>query len=121
MSVRSRSDWSEIVFQNLTTKIYPFLSHEVSIFMFVENFPFKSTNILRDVENIEFWNREFPKLSKMTSEMNFDREMDPIPKIDRMSVTKYDIQAKIFPMMCLVENKERFEKNWPRNLVEIIP
>ena len=54
MSVRSRSDWSEIVFQNLTTKIYPFLSHEVSIFMFVENFPFKSTNILRDVENIEF-------------------------------------------------------------------
>ena len=53
--------------------------------------------------------------------MNFDREMDPIPKIDRMSVTKYDIQAKIFPMMCLVENKERFEKNWPRNLVEIIP
>ena len=36
---------------------------------------------------------------------------NPIPSIDDMAVSKYDINAKIYPMMCVIENQLVFEKN----------
>ena len=38
-------------------------------------------------------------------------EKDFIPRIDHMSVSRYDINAKVFPMMCVVENRLNFKPN----------
>lgn len=38
-------------------------------------------------------------------------QMDCIPRIDGMSVDQYDITAKVFPMMCVVENRLNFQPN----------
>ena len=34
---------------------------------------------------------------------------DTLPTIDQMVVTKYDLEVKVFPMMCVVENRVNFQ------------